>query len=59
MQKGGAPERILLTAVHGLQRVDEIRKTLVPCKKIVSASNGLLDVILEHGDDQFIAALEI
>ena len=30
VQKGRAAERILLAAVHGLQRVDEIRKVLVP-----------------------------
>ena len=59
MQKGGAAERILLAAVHGLQRVDEIRKVLVLGEKIESASDRLLDVILEHGDDQLVLALEI
>ena len=59
VQKGRAAERILLAAVHGLQRVDEIREVVVPGEKIVNAPNGLLDVILEHGDDQLVLALEI
>ena len=59
VQQRRAPERILLAAVHGLQRIDKIRKGLVPGEKIVKASNRLLDVILEHGDDQLVLALEI
>ena len=42
-----------------LQRVDEIRKVLVPGEQIVNAPDRLLDMILEHGDDQLVLALEI
>ena len=59
MQKRRTTERILSAAVHGLQRIDKIREVLVPGEKIEIASNGLLDVILEHGDDQLVLALEI
>ena len=59
MQKRGTAERILPAAVHGLQRIDEIREVFVPGEKIEIALDGLLDVILEHGDDQFVLALEI
>ncbi len=31
----------------------------MPGEKIVKASNGLLDMVLEHGDDQLVLALEI
>ena len=58
-KSGERAERILLAAVHGLQRIDEIREVLVPGEKIEIASNRLLDVILEHGDDQLVLALEI
>ena len=37
VQKGRAAERILLAAVHGLQRVDEIREVLVPGEQIENA----------------------
>src|SRR3982074_3710682 len=59
LQEGGAGERILLAAVHGLQRVEEIRNVGVSGEKIEIASNGLFDVILDHGDDQLVLALEI
>ena len=59
VQKRRTAERILLAAVHGLQRIDEIREILVPGEKIEIAPNRLLDVILEHGDDQLVLALEI
>ena len=55
-KQGRAAERILLAAVHGLQRVDEIRKVLVLLEQIEDALDRLLDVILEHGDDQFVLA---
>src|SRR5205814_7193092 len=54
-----AAERILLAAVHGLQRIDEIRKISVLLEQIADAPDRLLDVILEHGDDQFVLALEV
>jgi len=50
---------ILLATVHGLQRIDKIRDGFVPGEKIEIASNGLCDVILDHGDDQLVLALEI
>jgi hypothetical protein len=59
VQQGRAAERILLAAVHGLQRLDEIRKVLVLLEQIADAPDRLLDVILEHGDDQFVLALEV
>jgi hypothetical protein len=52
-------QRILTAPVDGLQRIDKIRKVLVLVEKIEIASNGLFDVILEHGDDQLVLALEI
>ena len=58
-KSGERAERILMAAVDGLQRIDKIRKVLVLVEKIEIASNGLLDVILEHGDDQLVLALEI
>ena len=59
MQKRRTAERILLAAIHRLQRLDEIRKVVVPGEKIELAPDRLLDVILQHGDDQFVLALEI
>ena len=59
MQKGRAAERILLAAIHGLQRIDKVRQVFMPGKKFVHASNRLLDVILEHRDDQLVHAFEI
>jgi hypothetical protein len=59
MQKRRTAERILLAAVHRSQRFDEIRDILVPGEKIEIASNGLLDVILEHRDDQLVLAGKI
>ena len=41
------------------QRFDEIRKFLVPVEQFADAHDGLLDVILEHGDDQLVLALEV
>src|SRR6202041_3559618 len=52
-------QRIVMTAVDGFQRIDKVRKVLVPVEKIEIASNGLFDVILQHGDDQLVLALEI
>ena len=59
MQKRGTAERILPVAVHGFQGFDETRDVFVFGEKVEIASNGLLDVILEHGDDQFVLAGEI
>ena len=59
VQQRRAAERILPAAVHGLQRIDEIREIPVLGKKIEIAPDRLLDVILEHGDDQLVLALEI
>ena len=59
MQEWRPAERILPAAIHGPQRLDEVREVLVPGEQIEIASNGLLDVILEHGDDQFFLALEV
>ena len=59
VQEGGAAERILPAAVHGLQRVDEIRGFLCFARSSMHAPNRLLDVIFEHGDDQLVLALEI
>ena len=42
-----------------LQRVDEVREVLVPGEQIEIAPDRLLDVVLEHGDDQLILAFEI
>src|SRR5260370_41711587 len=56
MQQRRAAERILQAAVHRSQSFDEVRNVLVPGEKIEIASNGLLDVILEHGDDQLVLA---
>ena len=59
VQKWRPAEWILSAPVHSLQRIDEIGEVLVPGEKIKIASNGLLDVILEHGDDQLVLALEV
>jgi hypothetical protein len=59
VQKWGTRERILMATIDGLQRIDEIRKVLVLVEKIEVAANGLFDVILQHGDDQLVLALEI
>ena len=59
MQEGRATERILPAAVHGPQRFDEIRGSSMLGEQIVHSLDRLLDVILEHGDDQFVLALEI
>ena len=59
VQQGRTAERILLAAVHGPQRIDEIGNVLVLGEQIEIAPDGLLDVILEHGDDQLVLALEI
>ena len=59
VEQGRAAERILLAAVHRLHRVDEIRKVPMPGQQIEITSSRLLDVILEHGDDQFVLALEV
>jgi len=52
-------KRILLAAVHCLHRFYEIRKVPVPGQQIEMASSRLRDVILEHGDDQLVLAVEI
>ena len=31
----------------------------MPLEQIADAPDGLLDVVLEHGDDQFVLALEV
>src|SRR6266850_6764566 len=59
VQKRRTTERILLATVHGLQRINKIREGVVPGEKIEIASNRLCDVILDHGDDQLVLALEI
>ena len=59
MQKRRTAERILPAAVHGLHRVEKFREIAVLGKQIEIAPNGLLDVILEHGDDQLVLAPEI
>ena len=59
MQQGRATERILSAAVHGLESFDEIRGGCMLGEQIVHSRDGLLDVILEHGDDQLVLALEI
>ena len=58
-QEGRTTDRILMAAVHGLQRINKVREAFVPGEQIEIASNGLLGVILEHGDDQLVFALEI
>ena len=59
MQQRRTAERILLAAVHGLQRIEEVGKVLVPGEQIVNPPDRLLDVVFEHGDDQLVLALEI
>src|SRR5712664_2731016 len=59
VQKRRTAERILSATIHGPQRLDKIREVLVSGEKIKIAPNGLFDVILEHGDDQLVLALEI
>ena len=59
VQQRRTAERILPAAVHGLQRVEEFREVAVLGEQIEIAPDRLLDVILEHGDDQLVLALEI
>jgi hypothetical protein len=35
------------------------RKSARFCEKLVHPSNGLFDVLLDHGDDQLVLALEV
>jgi hypothetical protein len=42
-----------------LQRIDEIGKIAVPCEQVEVAPDRLLDVVLEHREDEFFLALEV
>ena len=59
VKKRRTSEWILPAAIHRFQRIDKIRDGFVPGEKIEIAPDRLLDVILEHGDDQLVLALEI
>jgi hypothetical protein len=59
VQKRRTAERILPAAVHCPHRVEKFREIAVLGEQIEVAPNGLLDVILEHGDDQLVLAPEI
>jgi hypothetical protein len=59
VQKRRAAERILPATVHVPQRIDEVREVLVPGEQIEIASDRLLDMVLDHGDDQLVLAVEI
>ncbi len=59
VQQRGAAERILPAAIGGAQRFQEVGQVAVLGEQIEIALDRLLDVILEHRDDQFILALEV
>lgn len=59
MQKRRTAERIPPAAVHASSVRRETREIAVLGEQIEIVPYGLLDVILEHGDDQLVLAPEI
>ena len=54
--RGERPSGSCRRAIHVAERVDVILQVLVLRQEIEAAPDRLLDVILEHGDDQLVLA---
>ena len=59
VEQGRAAQWIRSAALHVAVRIHEVLQVLVPRKKIEVAPDQLLDVVLEHRNDQFVLAVEI
>ncbi|MGY3356841.1 uncharacterized protein YcgL (UPF0745 family) [Bradyrhizobium sp. GM0.4] len=59
MEQRRAAERILPCAIHRLQRRDEVVEIVVLREDVHVAPDRLRDMLLEHGDNQLVLALEV